>query len=530
MLCLPNLFFFRILKISIVVRGFMSKFVRYSVRIVVAVTFFSVKVLAIQSFKLAESRIEDFFIKSGLKRSSSSCDMDEVKAGATFLSIFRLLVDEYVDRIGPKEMQKMLEGAIQGMLSSLDPHSGVVQQNLLEEMEGEFGGLGIQISPVPIKGTDRTELTIVSILEGAPKTPAQISGLKPKDVIVAIDSTFYDRYDEAVKKMRGAPGTKVVLTIRRKLSDKEKIFNVSLTRSLIKVDSVKYHLEPNSNVGYIRIGVFDAKTGILVEKALRSLYKENPKLNSIVIDLRNNYGGYLDQAIKVASLFLSSGVVVKVKDKKTVREHSVVPGHVIVGKGGVYDAALLVLVNGYSASASEILAAALKDHNRAIVAGRMTFGKGSVQEVKVLDSKLAFKFTSSRFYSPKGLPIQGSGVIPHVIFKTPHDTSEESKVEIKESNLPGSLERKLLDQSVAPSKESSKKSSSKKSKPSGHGVPVERPIQVAKQLIICSEEKNDGGVESTEVDYELLQAIDLAKALGYQFEQYKMRQGRENKK
>ena len=176
--------------------------------------------------------------------------------------------------------------------------------------------------------------------------------------------------------MRGVPGTKVMLTLKRKVRDKVKFFNLSLTRAIIKVDSVKSRLEPNSNIGYIRISIFDAKTSTLVAKALRDLYTSNPKLNCIVIYLRNNYGGYLDQAIKVASLFLSSGAVVKVKDKKNIQVHSVIPHRVIVGKNGLYDAALLVLVNGYSASASEILAAAFKDHNRAIIVGRTTFGKG----------------------------------------------------------------------------------------------------------------------------------------------------------
>ncbi|PPE04210.1 S41 family peptidase [Holospora curviuscula] len=502
----------------------MSQFVRYSMRIALIIVCICVEGSSSQLQKVPQARLKNS-LTTNHPASSASFEMDEVKAGAAFLNIFRLLVDEYVDHIGAKQMRKMLEGAVQGMLSSLDPHSGVVQQNLLEEMEGEFGGLGIQISPVPIKGTDRTELTVVSILEGSPKTPAQIAGLKPKDVIVAIDDTFYDRYDEAVKKMRGAPGTKVTLTLKRKVLDKEKIFNISLTRALIKVDSVKFRLEPHSNTGYIRISVFDAKTSTLVAKALRDLYKSNPKLNSIVIDLRNNYGGYLDQAIKVASLFLSSGTVVKVKDKKNIRVHSVIPHQVIVGKDGLYDAALLVLVNGYSASASEILAAALKDHNRAIIVGRVTFGKGSVQEVKILDSYLAFKFTSSRFYSPKGSPIQGAGVIPHVILKMPQDLSEGNKLEIKESNLPGSLERKLLNPTLTLPEELQLDRSRKNLKPSSHGVSPERPRTFASLAmpVLGGDAKNDLVLES-EVDYDLLQAMDLAKALGEQFEQYTLRQ------
>ncbi|ETZ07642.1 carboxy-terminal-processing protease [Holospora obtusa F1] len=468
------------------------------------------------------------FEKEYPKSSSAFDDIDEVKAGVKFLSVFRLLVDEYVDRIGAKEMRKMLEGAINGMLSSLDPHSGLVPQNLLDEMEGEFGGLGIQISPILVQGTDRTELTIVSILEGNPKTPAQISGLKPKDVIIAIDNTFYDRYDEAVKKMRGAPGTKVVLTIKRRVMEKDKIFNISLTRAVIKVDSVKYRLEPNSNTGYVRINVFDSKTGKLVEKALKDLYKLNPNLNSLVIDLRNNHGGYLDQAIKVASLFLSSGAVVQVKDKKNLRVHSVVPGKVIVGKNGMYDAAILVLVNGYSASASEILAAALKDHNRAIIVGKMTFGKGSVQDLRVLDPHLAFKFTSSRFYSPKGFPIQGAGVMPHVVLKTPQDSLDSDKLDIKESSLPGALERKSLDQTTLPFQLPIDSDLSKKKKPSGFGVPVDDSIYVAQSS--GEKDKVVNFTESLEPDYELLQTMDLAKALGHQFEQYVSRSSREKKK
>ena len=527
-------FFFVCYKLHGVARGLMSKFMRCSMRIIaIGVFVHTGDTYGINTYGEGQALSQAGFQRSFKNNSlaSSSGEMDETKAGAVFLNIFRLLLDEYVDHIGTKEMRKMLEGAVHGMLSALDPHSGVVQQNLLEEMEGQFGGLGIQISPVPLKGTDRTELRVVSILEGSPKTPAQIAGIKPGDIILAIDRTFYDNYNDAIRKMRGTPGTKVVLTIKRESLGKEKIFNLFLTRAIIKVDSVKSRLEPNSNIGYIRIGIFDAKTSALVEKALRDLYKANPKLNCIVIDLRNNYGGYLDQAIKVASLFLSSGAVVKIKDKKNVQIHSVIPKQVILGRNGLYDAAVLVLVNGYSASASEILAAAFKDHNRAIIAGRTTFGKGSVQEVRILDSDLAFKFTSSRFYSPKGSPIQGAGVIPHIILKNPQDMQERNIVEIKETNLSGALEGKSLDPTLNAKEKYPPEAHNKTIKPSSRHISTDNPPSVTQfnNHLIRVEEKNSSFLEP-EVDYELVQAMDLAKALGEQFEQYTLRQDHGKKK
>lgn len=463
---------------------------------------------------------------------ASEKKMDEITAGATFLNVLRLLLDEYVDNIGPQEMQKILEGAIQGALSSLDPHSGIVQQTLLTEMAGEFGGLGVQLLPVTIPGSDRSELTVMSVLESTPKTPAQIAGLRPKDVIVSIDNVFYERHDKAIKQLRGAPGSKVSLNIRRKVDGEEKFFQVLLTRAIIKVDSVKFHIEPQTNIGYIRISIFDAKTSKLMEHALRELYRMNPKIGCIIIDLRNNYGGFLEAAIKVANFFIPSGIIVKIKDRKGTINHKAVPRNVIVGKNGLYDTALLVLVNGHSASASEILASALKDHQRAIIAGQITFGKGSVQEIRSIDPQLAFKFTTSRFYSPNGSPIQGVGVVPDVILKPNPSPYLPQKIEIKESNLSGSLEQKKLHETQP---EFMKKKGAKGKEDSHLLHPFGDPTATAQLKVAFSqktmtEQKEILSDTKEEVDYELLQAMDLAKALAAQFNQLYEPQKRAHKK
>jgi carboxyl-terminal processing protease len=486
--------------------------------------FFAPKKSGQNQGKKAPLAVAKPFVASGKK-------MDEIAAGATFLNVLRLLLDEYVDHIGPKEMQKILEGAIQGALSSLDPHSGIVQQTLLTEMAGEFGGLGVQLLPVTIPGSDRSELTVMSVLESTPKTPAQIAGLKPNDVIVSVDNVFYERHDHAIKQLRGAPGSKVSLNIRRKVDGEDKFFQVVLTRAIIKVDSVKFHLEPNTNIGYLRISIFDAKTSKLVANALREMYRLNPKIGCIIVDLRNNYGGYLEQAIKVANFFIPSGVIVKIKDRKGTISHKAVPRNVIVGKNGLYDTALLVLVNGHSASASEILASALKDHQRAIIAGQITFGKGSVQEIHSIDPELSFKFTTSRFYSPHGSPIQGAGVVPDVILKPNPLAHLPQRIELKESNLSGSLEQKRLpetQQNVMGSKGLKGKEES-----------TLNPLIDRKKVphLACAfsqntipEEKGTAPDTKKEVDYELLQAMDLAKALAAQFNQLYEPQKRADKK
>ena len=461
-----------------------------------------------------------------IRRLPSFQAVDEITTGAIFLNVIRALVDYYVDPIGPQEMKKVLEGAVQGALSALDPHSGVVPPHLLTEMSGEFGGLGVQLLPVPIPGSNRTELTIMSVLEGTPKTPAQLAGLKPKDVIVSINNTFYERHDQAIEQLRGAPGSKVSLNIRRKVNGEDKFFQVLLTRAIIKVDSVKFRIEPNTNIGYIRIGVFDAKTSKLVADALREIYRMNSKVGCIILDLRDNYGGYLEQAIKVANFFIPSGIIVKIKDRKHTISHKASPQHVIVGKNGLYDTALLVLVNGQSASASELLASALKDHKRAIIVGQSTFGKGSVQEIRSIDqSNLAFKFTTSRFYSPNGSPIQGAGVVPDVILKPSPSTAIGQKIEIKEANLSGSLEPKTI-HGTTPA-EDKKKQTQSRPWTSEEGIAYKNTEIHRKAK---PEQKDPTAGATEELDYELLQAMDLAKALSAQFNQFYDAQKRERKK
>lgn len=382
-----------------------------------------------------------------------SAQMDEMKAGAVLLDVLRLVVDEYVDTLKPSQVLELTKGAIDGMLKSLDSHSGVAESAMLDEMDGNIGGIGVQV--LPLKNPDypsKSELTIVSVPPGKPKTPAEHADLKPGDVILKIDDKILGRHDQAIEKIRGKVGTSVTLDIKRKVGNKFTVIRKTLTRALFRINPVKSYVEPETHVGYVRINIFDKKTVLAVKQALENLYKAQPKLNCILLDLRNNYGGFLDQAIATASLFIPSGTIVSVKGRQQTKAYKALPEYFLVGPKGKYDAAVLVLVNGYSASASEILAGAFKDHQRGIIVGQPTFGKGSVQEVREVtldpENRFSFKFTRERFYTPKDHAIQGVGVMPDIIIteNVPSNQAagEKEAFNVKERDLPNALQAEPL--------------------------------------------------------------------------------------
>jgi carboxyl-terminal processing protease len=345
-----------------------------------------------------------------------------------FTEVLELIEKNYVDPIDTKDM---MEKAIQGMVGSLDPHSQLLPPEAFEELQidtkGEFGGIGIVIT---IKDK---RLTVVSPIED---TPADKAGIEAGDVIVKVDgeATKEMMLWQAVKKMRGEKGTQVVLTIAREgVSD---TLDFTLTRDIIPIESVRY-LELDPGYGYIRITNFQDNTTEDLMYALDELEAGESPIHGLIIDLRDNPGGLLKQAVNVADLFLSEGDIVSIKGR--LKRHS----NVYRAMTDEYDRSypMVVLINGGSASASEIVAGALQDHHRAVVLGTTSFGKGSVQTVETLREGYGLKFTIARYYTPSGRSIQAQGIEPDVVVKRkrPPEIVEEEGF-LKEKDLKNHLE------------------------------------------------------------------------------------------
>lgn len=321
-----------------------------------------------------------------------------------FTKVLQLLESNYVEEV---DVKKLIYGGIKGMLQELDPHSAFLNPEDYKEMRestsGEFGGLGIEITKKD---------NIITVITPIEESPAWDAGMKSMDKIVKINDESTSEMDlqTAVSKMRGNPGTKVKITVVRDNTAKPIEFN--LTRRIIKIVSAKSMMLPD-DYAYIRISTFNESTVNDVRKALTKLQKQakNEKLKGILLDLRNNPGGLLDQAIGVTNMFIEKGVIVSVqgrdKEKKMI-EYAKPDGLKLK------DIPMVVLVNQASASASEIVAGALQDNNRAVVVGQKTFGKGSVQTLIELDDKSAIKYTIARYYTPSGRSIQAKGIEPDV--------------------------------------------------------------------------------------------------------------------
>lgn len=325
--------------------------------------------------------------------------LDELRA---FSEVFGRIKNNYVE---PVEDKELLQNAIRGMLSGLDPHSTYLDlkdfKELREGTSGEFGGLGIEVT---------MEDGFVKVVSPIDDTPAALSGVLAGDLIIRLDDTPVKgmTLNDAVDIMRGEPGSKLLLTIIREGADKP--IKIELTRAIIKVKSVKQRtLE--AGYGYIRISTFAAHTGSSLREAISTLKTEsNGDLKGLVLDLRNNPGGLLDAAVEVSDAFITKGLIVytegRIKDSS--QKFIAKPDDFLKG------APLVVLVNGGSASASEIVAGALQDHKRAVILGTKTFGKGSVQTVMPLTNDTAIKITTARYFTPSGRSIQAKGIVPDI--------------------------------------------------------------------------------------------------------------------
>jgi carboxyl-terminal processing protease len=347
----------------------------------------------------------------------------------TFTNVLAIIQKNYVEEVDTK---RLIEGAINGMLASLDPHSAYLTPELYKDLQvetkGSFGGLGIEI-------TNRNGmLTVVSPIED---TPAARAGIKAQDVILKIDGEFTKDMSlvEAVKKMRGPKNTKVKLTIKRE--HPQQLLDVSLTREVIKIQSVKSRALPGG-YGYLRVTQFQEHSDDDVEKALHSLEKDTGGLKGLVLDLRNNPGGLLTQAVKISDMFLESGLIVYT-DGRLENQKQKYFAH----KANTWsDFPMVVLVNGGSASASEIVAGALQDQKRALVIGTQTFGKGSVQTILPLDENTALRLTTARYYTPNGRSIQAKGIEPDVVMDQGKKLAKGDAAGplLREANLPRHLQ------------------------------------------------------------------------------------------
>jgi carboxyl-terminal processing protease len=330
----------------------------------------------------------------------NSAEIDIYKKIDLFGEVLEKINKEYVDEINQSES---MDSAINGLLQSLDPYSSYMSPEIFKEMQtetsGEFGGLGIEVS---------MEAGVVKVITPIDDTPASKAGLKAGDYIVKINDIQVQgkSLSEAVDLMRGPVGSGIELTVRRRGAKKALTFNV--VREIIEVQSVKSELLEN-NIGYLRLTSFNDNSSQQIKKQIKKL-KKNKNLNSYILDLRNNPGGLLSQAIKISDFFLENGEIVSTKSRKKSenRKWFAKKGDILDGK------TLLVLINYGSASASEIVAGALKDHKRAILVGENSYGKGSVQSIIPLKNKGAIRLTVAKYYLPSGKSISEVGVRPDI--------------------------------------------------------------------------------------------------------------------
>ena len=341
-----------------------------------------------------------FFTQFLFLKQINSAEIDIYKKIDLFGEVLEKINKEYVDEINQSES---MDSAINGLLQSLDPYSSYMSPEIFEEMQtetsGEFGGLGIEVS---------MEAGVVKVITPIDDTPASKAGLKAGDYIVKINDIQVQgkSLSEAVDLMRGPVGSGIELTVRRRGTKKALTFNV--VREIIEVQSVKSELLEN-NIGYLRLTSFNDNSSQQIKKQIKKL-KKNKDLNSYILDLRNNPGGLLSQAIKITDFFLENGEIVSTKSrtKSENRKWFAKKGDILNGK------TLLVLINYGSASASEIVAGALKDHKRAILVGENSYGKGSVQSIIPLKNKGAIRLTVAKYYLPSGKSISEVGVRPDI--------------------------------------------------------------------------------------------------------------------
>ena len=365
-------------------------------------------------------------------------DADTYRLLNLFGDVFERVRADYVEDIPDQEL---IEAAIGGMLTSLDPHSNYLNAKSFRDMQvqtrGQFGGLGIEVT---------MENGLVKVVSPIDDTPAFRAGIEPSDLVSHLDGepVMGLTLAEAVEKMRGRVGSDIKLTIRRSGRDP---FDVTITRAIIKIKSVRSRLE--GKVGYLRVTTFSERTDKGVKEAMQKLNEEaGGKLDGLVVDLRNNPGGLLDQAVAVSDAFLDKGEIVSTRTRQSedTQRFNARPGDV------AKDLPIVVLINGGSASASEIVAGALQDHGRAVILGTKSFGKGSVQTIIPLPGHGAMRLTTARYYTPSGRSIQAVGIEPDIVAKQVKLDEVDLPERRREADLRGALKNDKGDKDAEPEK------------------------------------------------------------------------------
>jgi carboxyl-terminal processing protease len=422
--------------------------------------------------------------------------IEELRA---FSEVFGRIKSDYVEPVTDK---KLITEAINGMLNGLDPHSAYLDPESFKELQvgtqGEFGGLGIEVG---------MEDGLVKVISPIEDTPAYNAGIKSGDLIIKLDETMVKglTLNDAVKRMRGKPGSKIILTIIRK--EEAKPLTITLVRSIIKVQSVKPKLlEPG--YGFVRITQFQEHTGENLAAGLENLIKQNQgALKGLILDLRNDPGGLLSGAVGVSAAFLAKNALVVYTEGRTEDAKmrlTASPENYLRNNNGKNDylknlpdsiksVPLVVLVNGGSASASEIVAGALQDHKRAVIMGTQTFGKGSVQTVLPLGNNTAIKLTTARYFTPGGRSIQAKGIVPDILVEDPSTSTQDSAFRLREADLNKHL---------------------------SNGNPANEKPENASKTTTPTTPTNKGDTEKpaptefgTKNDYQLTQALNLLKGM-----------------
>ena len=436
----------------------------------------SVAVMALSPATLAQEAAPDAAqtpaATAAPQKSQGEMDDETYRQLNLFGEVFERVRAQYVDKVDDKTL---IEYAVNGMLSSLDPHSGYLNDESFKDMQvqtrGEFGGLGIEVTQ---------ENGFVKVVTPIDDTPAFRAGMKSGDYITHLDGKPLVglSLSESVDMLRGKVGSVIEITVRREgVADPIK---VKLTRDVIKIQSVRHRVE--GDVGYIRITSFNDNTDTGVAKAITEIKKElGPKLKGYVLDLRNNPGGLLEQAIAVSDAFLDKGEIVSTRgrnDKDTRRDNAT--------KGDLADGLpIVVLINGGSASAAEIVSGALQDHRRAVLLGTPSFGKGSVQTVMPLPGHGAMKLTTARYYTPSGHSIQAKGIEPDILVEQAKIEKIDESDRYKESDLKGALANPEGD--VKKPDDATQKDESKKDDKTKDDYQLQRGLDLIRGLSIYSE-------------------------------------------
>jgi len=414
-------------------------------------------------FAVVAATIVVFSLRQDVGAASSN-STETYKQLNLFGEVFERVRAEYVDDVSD---DSLVESAINGMLTSLDPHSNYLNTKNFNDMKvqtrGEFGGLGIEVS---------MENGLVKVVSPIDDTPAARAGLKPGDLITHLDGDPVQgmTLPEAVEKMRGPISSEIKLTIRR---EGKEPFDVKLIRATIKIQSVRSHLE-GDNIAYIRITTFNEQTDVGLNNAMKNLKQQaGGKLIGVVLDLRNDPGGLLDQAVAVADAFLEKGEIVSTRGRRSedAQRYNARPGDIAAGLP------IAVLINGGSASASEIVAGALQDHHRAVLLGTRSFGKGSVQTIIPLPGHGAMRLTTARYYTPSGRSIQAKGIDPDIVVEAAKIEKTPEKGEAKPATA-----------------------SDLKKDDSGDGGGEQSSV--------------DPSIMGTSADYQLARAVDMLRGIG----------------